>query len=216
LRRLDRSVHEMAREDLGLQSQLETASKSMTTKLEEILSPLYLQQSREESECGQHTGTDTASTTRSMFQKIFSSALHLKMLLLQTGQKYRADFVPTGARFSPDTMSLVGFESMELWQQSQGFAGRATAAPASPSSRTSTRGRAPTWPASTQAKAACSLPAPTPSPRSPGARHYRSRKRAPRVWTKKRAGVLRFSGRSPGGEAGSESGARSGFFLIGM
>ncbi|KAK7973140.1 hypothetical protein PG988_007274 [Apiospora saccharicola] len=132
LRRLDRSVHEMAREDLGLQSQLDTASKSMTTELEEILSPFYLHQSRQENECGQHTGTDAASTTRSMFHKIFSSALHLKMLLLQTGQKYRADFVPTGARFSPDTMSLVGFESMELWQQSQGFAGRATAAPASP------------------------------------------------------------------------------------
>ncbi|KAK7917390.1 hypothetical protein PG985_010998 [Apiospora marii] len=64
------------------------------------------------------------SPTRSMFQKIFAKTLSLKALLLQTGQRYRADFVPTGARFDPNTMSLVGLESMEMWQQSRGLGGR--------------------------------------------------------------------------------------------
>ncbi|KAK8071230.1 hypothetical protein PG997_011433 [Apiospora hydei] len=67
-----------------------------------------------------------------MFQKIFANALRLKALLLQTGQRYRADFVPTGARFNPDIMSLIGLENMGLWQQNQGLAGRGPNAPDPP------------------------------------------------------------------------------------
>lgn len=124
LRKTDRSAHERVREDPLVQSQLQTASKTLAGELKETLSAIYQLQVNEEDDDSVQDRQNTMSPTQSMFQKMFANALGLKALLLQTGQRYRADFVPTGARFDPDTMSLVGLESMELWQQSRGPCGR--------------------------------------------------------------------------------------------
>ncbi|KAK7947043.1 uncharacterized protein PG986_011364 [Apiospora aurea] len=89
-----------------------------------VLQRVYELQAHESDESSTQAHQVTMSPIRTMFQKIFANALRLKALLLQTGQRYRADFVPTGARFNPDTMSLIGLESMEFWQRNQGLAGR--------------------------------------------------------------------------------------------
>ncbi|KAK8004932.1 hypothetical protein PG990_010969 [Apiospora arundinis] len=123
LRKLDQLAHERMRDDPLLQSQLEIRSKSLAGKLEETLSSICPPQTQEADD-------DAPSPTQTMFQKVFASALSLKTLLLQTGQKYRADFVPAGAHFSPDTMVLVGLESMELWQQSRRSGSREPGLPA--------------------------------------------------------------------------------------
>ncbi|KAK8024393.1 hypothetical protein PG993_012459 [Apiospora rasikravindrae] len=129
LGRLDRLVHESVGEDPLVQSQLQTAAKSLAEGLEKALSAVYQLHVHQSDESSTQARHDAMSPTASMFQKIFSSSLSLKALLLQTGQRYRADFVPTGARFNPDTMSLIGLESMEFWYRSQGLAGRGPKAP---------------------------------------------------------------------------------------